>query len=143
MGKYFKTMNGTNKDLIKTMKRKQMRDTNGHDIDFSTSSMDTRNTYNNEYSISASDRTDITETQESNSALPIQSKYNMSPLHKPLTVAPNTNTNSGNDGLEKISESKEAHYMNMNNNHSDRVDNKWNRRSTHHLKGPEAVDPRF
>eukprot|EP01084_Bolivina_argentea_P281126 480959_1 len=111
--KYIKTMNGNNTEAIKMMKKKQIRETIGIDLDLSASSIDTRNTsYNNqEYSVSNisanSDRTDITEAEST---------------------------------LPKISEAKEI--LLSDSNTKKRHDHNWNRRSTNHLKGPAEDDPR-
>merc|ERR1712228_799037 len=109
------------------LQRKQQRETHGHDIDFSSSSINT--SYNNEYSVS------VSETNEYH-----LNKYNVSPLKlKPMSSISNkSDSQQSRTGshLDKILEAKEHHK-------NERIDNKWNRRQTNHLKGPMNVDPRF
>ena len=136
--KYVEAMNGNNEEAIQAMKRRQMRDTNGHDIDFSASSMDTRNTYNNEYSVSQSETNDFHANHHHHGG---GSRYNASPLKPMSSVSVSGNMSDSQRSqtgsqLGKISESKE--YVK-----NERIDNKWNRRQTNHLKGPMNVDPRF
>ena len=90
--KYFKTLNGTNKDAIKQIKKRGMRDTNVKgDNEFSASSLDTRNTYY-EHSISnASDRTDITDSH-------IHSTHHINGHHKPQHSNASTVSNGSDNG---------------------------------------------
>merc|ERR1712154_445743 len=124
--KYREAMDGSNEDAINSIRRKQQRD--AHDIEFSQSSLDTRTTYNNnEYSMS------VSETNEYH-----LNKYNVSPLKPMASVSNKSDSQRSRTGsqLDKILETKQYQK-------NERIDNKWNRRQTNHLKGPMNVDPRF
>ena len=120
--KLFKTLNGTNKDAIKQVKKRAIRDTNiKGDNEFSASSLDTRNTYNNEYSISASDRTDITDTAHhsqsilhvhgNNNSNSYKSLNNTQQPHQPISPPDNSHANGGKNGyhnpLQTVKENAE------------------------------------
>ena len=91
--KYFKTINGTNRDAIKRIKTQGFRDTLvKNDNELSSSSLDTR-TYNNEYSRSETDRTDITDSIHATPNGHIH--HNHAYSHK-QSHSNNNNNNNGN-----------------------------------------------
>ena len=98
--KYFQTLQSTNKDAIKQIKKRGVRDTNVKgDNELSSSSLDTRNTYNNEYSRSETDRTDITES-----------------IHVTPTNGAHKPVHSNGDSIPSSSSSPHHHHQNKPSN---------------------------